>query len=412
VGYRDVAAAHRGDFLEETVHHMLASVFGNDKVFSNVTIRRKKAERAAEADVLVVFGEFVIVVQAKSKRLTLQARSGDFEKIKQDFREAVQSAYDQALKFGDLVLSGSECIIAPNKARKFEYRAQVIPVVVLSDNFPSLSHFATELLAVQENKFPIIIDIFFLDALVKIINDPVEFIYYFKQRTRYFEKIHTDSEFNLLGFHLKHKLFIPSEYDFVDIGNDFSDDLDDYLVARELGRSSDVKFMKLEQRIGVPKIAELLSALKAGPPEASGAAIELLDFSPKSLEELARLITTVRSEVKMGKALKAFSFVTHNAGISYVAVNRLDSRARAMAEVIGERHKYKERKERWYVVVDDLRSNNVLDGVLVIWRKWEQSAEMDREVEGIDRLLKTTRINFKERSLGSKASDDGEGPHD
>jgi hypothetical protein len=42
-----------------------------------VTIRDGSKDIAGEIDVLVVYGEFVLVVQAKSKRITLKARSGD-----------------------------------------------------------------------------------------------------------------------------------------------------------------------------------------------------------------------------------------------------------------------------------------------------------------------------------------------
>src|SRR5712664_2850397 len=102
----------------------------------------------------------------------------------------------------------------PTKSKKFKFLTRVFPIVILSDHFPSLSILANELIVAEEQRFPAVIDIFFLDVLLTVIRDPVEVLYYLQQRTRFFKVVQTDSEFNLLGFHLKHKLFIPAEYDF------------------------------------------------------------------------------------------------------------------------------------------------------------------------------------------------------
>jgi hypothetical protein len=75
--YRDTAAEHRGAFLEKTAAYIFRSVFGPMNVYENVTIRDGSKDIAGEIDVLVVYGEFLLVVQAKSKRVTLKARAGD-----------------------------------------------------------------------------------------------------------------------------------------------------------------------------------------------------------------------------------------------------------------------------------------------------------------------------------------------
>lgn len=87
--YRNTAAEHRGEFLEKTAARILRSVFGAENVYENVTIRDGSKNIAGGVDVLVVYGEFVLVVQAKSKRVTLKARAGDTEALKADFEGAV-----------------------------------------------------------------------------------------------------------------------------------------------------------------------------------------------------------------------------------------------------------------------------------------------------------------------------------
>jgi hypothetical protein len=72
-------------------------VFGAARVYHSINIERGKGNRLGEIDVLALFGDRTIVLQAKSKRLTLEARRGNDLQLKSDFKTAVQDAYDQAM---------------------------------------------------------------------------------------------------------------------------------------------------------------------------------------------------------------------------------------------------------------------------------------------------------------------------
>ena len=108
--YADTHSEHRGVFLEKTAAHILCSVFGPQNVHENVVIERNARDRGGEIDVLVVYREFVIVVQAKSKRITLKARAGDTDALKTDFKGAIQDPYRQALECIELIKAGARCI--------------------------------------------------------------------------------------------------------------------------------------------------------------------------------------------------------------------------------------------------------------------------------------------------------------
>jgi hypothetical protein len=93
--YRPVADTNRGQFVETFAADRLASVFGPERVWRNVNLYRGK-DRLGEIDVLVMLGGRAIVVQCKSKRLTLEARKGNDLALSRDFHGAFQHAYDQA----------------------------------------------------------------------------------------------------------------------------------------------------------------------------------------------------------------------------------------------------------------------------------------------------------------------------
>jgi hypothetical protein len=87
--YRATAFANRGNFTEELTATRLARVFGAANVRRNVDLVLKK-DKVGEIDVMVVFGDRLVLVQTKSKRLTLEARKGNDGQIRDDFKKAIQ----------------------------------------------------------------------------------------------------------------------------------------------------------------------------------------------------------------------------------------------------------------------------------------------------------------------------------
>ena len=71
--YRPTLSKNRGDFTENFVAERLGLVFGKDRVHLNVDIFKTKAAKVSDVDVLVVWGNQAIFLQAKSTRLTLDS---------------------------------------------------------------------------------------------------------------------------------------------------------------------------------------------------------------------------------------------------------------------------------------------------------------------------------------------------
>ncbi|MEL0252070.1 MAG: NERD domain-containing protein, partial [Novosphingobium sp.] len=74
----------------------LRSVFGEQHVHTNVNIEAANG-RVSEMDVLVLFGDRALIIQCKSKKMTLESRKGNDQTLRDDFQKAVQDAYDQGL---------------------------------------------------------------------------------------------------------------------------------------------------------------------------------------------------------------------------------------------------------------------------------------------------------------------------
>jgi hypothetical protein len=167
--YVSTAMAHRGSYTEEFCANRLAAVFSNRHVYKNVHIIGAKERNLGEIDVLVIFGDRVIILQAKSKRLTLEARRGNDRVIKNDFQKSVQEAYDQGFTCADLFGDPSLKFIeqARGEIAIPRHVKEIYIMCAVSDNYPALHFQARQFLAVKEAPRilpPLITDVFGIDV--------------------------------------------------------------------------------------------------------------------------------------------------------------------------------------------------------------------------------------------------------
>ncbi|SDQ14295.1 nuclease-related domain-containing protein [Pseudovibrio sp. Tun.PSC04-5.I4] len=374
--YRNTHSKHRGEFLEETTTELLRAVFGPDNVFENVTIERDSRGFGGEIDVLVNYGEFVLVIQAKSKRVTQKARSGDAEALRTDFNGAIQAPYRQALECIKLIKSGAKCVAKDGRQPEIHNLPRFFPMVVLSDTFPASTLLSRSMLQeTEENCVPVIWDIGMLDCIVRLLPNPVELIFYLKSRSDVFSSVLSDSEHNYLGYHIGSKLALPPDYDLMVLERDYAMIVDDFMMSADVGVKAERPIGILE-RLKIPVITELLNELKHTEPEVSSLAIDLYDFSSSALEEVSQNILDLREEIaKTGKAIKAFSILTGSGGFSYAVVQTFDERSVMAARSIGLKNKYETESDRWYVLVDSVTNKNPIDGLLALTWPWKENLE-------------------------------------
>ncbi len=374
--YADIHAEHRGRFLEKKAADILGSVFGVQNVFENVVISEKGGDPKGEIDVLVVYGEFAIVAQAKSKRVTLSARAGDTEALEKDFKGAIQDPYQQALKCIELIKAGAKCITKSDNELELHALPRFFAMVVLSDSFPASTVLSRGMLERSNQMAPVIWDIGVLDCVARLLPKPIDMLLYLKYRSDGFANILSDSEYNYLGYHIESKLALPPDINFMELGRDHATVVDNFMVAADLGINADRPVGILEQ-VNIPVVSELLAKLKNADPRVASVAIDLYEFSSATLKDISRTILEVRAEISATrKAIKAFSIRTVSGGLTYAVVLSLDAKAAEAARVIGAKHKYDSKSDRWYVIVDSVQTNNPIDSLLpLIWPWIEDKGE-------------------------------------
>ena len=399
--YANVHAEHRGEFVEHAAAGILSTVFGPQNVHKNVVVARNARERGGEIDVLVSYGEFLIVVQAKSKRVTLKARAGDTDALKMDFKGAVQDPYKQALECIELIKAGAKCIADDGKELELHALPRFFPMVVLSDSFPASTMLSRAMLQRGDKVAPVIWDIGVLDCVARLLPSPIEMLFYLMCRSDAFDHIVSDTEYNYLGYHIGSKLVLPAECDMLMLERDFATVVDDFMIAADVGIDA-ARPEGILERVNIPVVSDLLGELKTADPRVASVVVDLYNFSSAALEDISATVLNIREELTAtGKAIKAFSIPTESGGLTYAVTLRRDARTAEAARAIGAKHKYDTKSDRWYVVLDSMETENPIDSLGALVWPW---VEDENEAKASAQVATMFNSTVRQITVGAAAS--------
>ena len=389
--YVSQALRHRGEFTEDFARERLEHVFGKKHVYANVDIVESKSKRVGEIDVLVVFGNRAIVVQAKSKRLTLEARRGNDGQIKDDFKKAVQDAYDQGYLCATslvsqkykLVDSTSQQITVPNLK-------EVYILCVVSDHYPALAFQARQFLKYQSDDVvhpPFVMDVFTLDAMAEMLESPLRFLSYVARRTSYTGKLMAQHELTILSDHLARNLWLDDKYDMVFLNDDISADLDTAMTVRRDGLPGKRTPDGILTRLQTTSLGRIIREIETkAEPATIDLGFTLLSLSEDTLREASKGIDAIvaqarrdsrHHDITVGLKGGSSGLTIHcNDDPIIVAESRLRTHCSA--------RKYSQRATSWFGLC--LSSAGSLRFGLNLEYKWQQ----DSGVEAVVRQLRTS----------------------
>jgi SEC-C motif len=356
LAYLDVALRHRGKFVESFALGRLESVFGKQAVFPNVRISGSKGKDAGEIDALVLFADRAIVVQAKSKRLTLQARKGNDNVIRDDFKKSVQESYDQALDCAKALASADQTLIASDglKIKLPEKLKAIYIFCVVSDHYPALSFQARQFLKYETNSViqsPFVLDLFTLDTMAEMLDTPILFLSYVNRRANYQEKIYAAHELTVLSYHLKQNLWFDKKYDLVQLEDDFTADLDIAMMVRREGAPGPRTPDGILTRLKGTRVAEIIKAIEARPdPGTINLGFALLMLAEDAVINLSNAIDRMARQSGIDGLHHDLTLPMGESGEGLIVHCNTDPIPVASLRL--ERHsllrKYKARAARWY----------------------------------------------------------------
>ena len=390
--YVTTAMRHRGQFTEEFSEERLALVFGKDKVYANVDIFESKGTKVGEIDVLVIFANRAIVLQAKSKRLTLEARRGNDGQLRDDFKKSIQHSCDQGFACATL-LGHTKYKLVDAYSREIAIPMELKEVYVLcvvSDHYQALSFQARQFLKFETTKTvqpPFVLDVFTLDAMTEMLDSPLQLLSYVNRRTKYSDKLLASHELTILSYHLKRNLWLNDEHDMVMLSDDISADLDLAMLVRRDNVSGKRTPDGILTRFAGTALGRFVKQIEARPdPATIDLGFMLLTLGEDTVVNVSKGIDKIAHQARkdgkshdltVGIGVGGTGLTIHcNDDPILIAGPRLQAHS--------ERRKYTEQANSWFGVCILPKDASLRFGINVEY-KWERSAEMEAKTRGLAR---------------------------
>ena len=241
-GYRVVAENNRGRTTEDITEDLLQRSFGAGNVHRNVKIKRHGTD-VTDVDVLVLYRNKALIVQAKSKKLTELSKAGDDSRLREDFAKAIQSAYDQGVVAQRGLYDSTNTLIAAD-GRQIECSEHINESYILcvtADHYPAVvTQMATYLEKGVDAPRAVACSVLALETLVDFLPHPSDFLYYIRQRVQLSENSIAASELDYLGWHMEFGLPCLPDQAFL-ISNSLDSTIDAAVLTRRLEEDSGVK---------------------------------------------------------------------------------------------------------------------------------------------------------------------------
>ena len=382
--YVSTAMKNRGLFTEQFAVERLSHVFGAGNVLPNIDIFGSNGNKLGEIDVLVLFGNRVLVLQAKSKRLTLEARRGNDLQIKNDFKKSIQDSSDQAYRCAALLEEG-KCLFKDVAGKEIALPASLKRIYVLcliSDHYPALSFQARQFLTCTPTatiSSPFVMDVLALDAITEMLSSPLRLLSYIDRRTAHTEKLMASHELTILSYHLKQNLWVNDEHDMVLLDDDISADLDLAMLVRREGIPGKGTPDGILTRLATTALGRMVKAIETRPdPATIDLGFVLLTLGEDTVVDISAGIDQIAKQAVADGKSHDFT-----AGVSQGGTGLTIHCNQDPIEVAGaslQRHcdarKYTEHAQTWFGVCMRPSDQSLRFGLSLDFA-WEQSDEMD-----------------------------------
>lgn len=381
--YRPTAAKHRGAFTEQFAARRLAGVFGREHVHTNVNLHRGK-DIAGEADVLVIYADRLIIVQAKAKKLTIAARKGNDNQLKADFAAAIQDSYDQGWTCANEILAGG-CRLVDDKGTEVDLPSSIKEVFLfslVSEHYPALAFQVSQSLKFQTTDViqpPFVMDVFLLDTLTEMLTTPLRLLSYVKLRVAVSDKLMSGHELTALGYHLKQNLWLDEKYDSVMLEDSIARDLDTAMLVRRDNQPGDDTPAGILTKMRGTRYERLIAEIETkADPATLELGFHLLSMDEDSCRNVHRILETITRQAQLDGSRHDATLAssTPPCGISFHCNPTPSPEAIAVLQAHCVKRKYRQRAAQWFGV--SLNPDGQVQFGVTLDFPWEPAEEMDR----------------------------------
>ena len=385
--YKDAGLTNRGAATEEIAHNLLTQVFGENNVYRGVKIRNRK-EDVTDIDVLAVEGSKAVIVQAKSKKLTVASKKGGGESLKSDFQDAIQDAYNQALVSRKALLEASNSFTVSGESINHVIRLvdDAYIICLTGDHYSAATMQLKSYLRKEEHDpHPIAMSVFDLDVVAFYLDDPYDLLYYLRQRSGLATNFVSDSEMSLLAFHLCHKLKPTNQFDVVHVDPRYLQYIDAHFPAAKgyFPKSSVASSMFQQWRN--ERFEELVNDVKMSDgPMRTDVVFFLYDLAGPRADNLLMAFDKVkRATLRDGEFHDAAILLSNNkGGITLVCYPNTSSNSEEQSflerfQVLAMAQKHKSKTDEWLALASYSGSPRPFDELWYSKEPWQPDSLLD-----------------------------------
>jgi len=202
----------RSKYIESATLKYLSNVLKGASVFENVYYDNDK-----ELDGLIIFGNYIFIIEAKAKNFSLSARRGGMERFYSDSKKIIGEAYDQAQRAKKFIMDNPVSIFF-NKHKKEIVRIQrdkITEIFIITSSIKALTGISTDLNFLKDKgiiigkEWPWAIFINDLRIISEVVQSPSFFIQFLQRRIRAndFHEVFIGDELDLFMYYLNDDLY-------------------------------------------------------------------------------------------------------------------------------------------------------------------------------------------------------------
>jgi hypothetical protein len=329
-------------------------------------------------------------VQAKSKKLTLEARRGNDGQIKADFQKGVQDAYNQGNEAASALTDSAFTFLdRSGQHLRVPELKEIFIICVLSDSYPALTFQARQFLSTRSTgtiKPPIVTDVFAIDAMTEMLDSPLWLISYIHRRSGYADKLLVPDELTALSYHLKKNLWLEDKYDIVQLSDDISCDLDAAMTVRRDGLPGKRTPAGILTKFVGSTIEKILKQVESRP---EGAALDFafmaLTCDEETTLKLSASIDRIAELSKrdgMGHNLTMSIGSSPTTGVIIHCNSEPDSIARASLQGHCEKRKYIHKAKTWFGICIEPHTKSIRFGIELNY-PWKHDLALDQKTTAL-----------------------------
>ena len=389
---------HKSKWLENSAVECLSRIFPPEAVYQDLRYPDPDKNDGSETqlDAAVVWGPFLILLEAKAKQFRLESQLGDVGRLRSDLKANIEDAFGQARRAAKYINS----TLIPEFKESATGRSltvqknQVIRTYLITVSLHHLAGLATRLSQLQDlglfqdDEFPFSISIADLETILQFCDSPDVFLHYVEKRLKT-----QDDDINLLadeldmfGAYLQTRLQPSRLWEKDDakptavLLSSYSQQFDDWASFQRGDRSSP-PIISLE----IPgEISDILNELrKRDDYGARGIAFAILDLPDKTLDAIAKGFRDLQTIQFAPDTFRTMIFTEGDTVVSIVATREtlhdplpIRTHMRAMFE----KYRYKAHKSIAFGVMTT-DSSKPFDCAFWLDEPWQHDAEMENLVK-------------------------------